>query len=126
MIWPRWDVLDTGLERNSREVARLARAQEEKMVERIQLRLTDYDHTGQWDRTLDAFARMAAALCEALGEPTDRRPGAPAEIHWAGADTTLLLEHTGSSVYLELVTNKRMSLDEELRQLEESEEEGRL
>ncbi|MCX5206228.1 DUF6301 family protein [Streptomyces sp. NBC_00237] len=127
VIWPRWDLLDTGLARSSREAADWARVQEEKMVERIRLRLTDYDFTGQWDRTLDAFARMADALCDALGEPTVRKPGSPAEIHWAAGDeTTLLLEHAGSCVYLELVTDKRLSLDEELRQLTEDEEEGRL
>ncbi|MGW7414774.1 DUF6301 family protein [Streptomyces sp. NPDC054863] len=126
MIWPRWDVLDTGFEEDSRGASRRARTPQEKMVERVRLRLTDYDHTGQWARTLDAFARMATALGDALGEPTDRRPGTPAEIHWVGDDTTLLLEHTGSSVYLELVTNKRLALDEELRQLDESDEEGLL
>jgi hypothetical protein len=87
------------------------------MVEGVRLRLTDY--AGQWDQSQDAFARMAAALRTSLGEPTDRKPGTDAEIHWAGADTTLVLDRTGGSVYLELVTNKRLSLDEELRQMDE-------
>lgn len=120
MIRPRWDLLDTGFERVGRTADRRGRAQGEEMADRVQLRLTDY--TKEWDRTLDAFARMAAALCASLGDPTDRRPGTNAAIHWAGADTTLLLWHSGSAVYLELATNKRLALDEELRQLDEDEE----
>lgn len=90
------------------------------MVERVQLRLTDYAR--QWAQTLDAFARMAVALGTSLGEPTDRRPGTDAAIHWAGEDTTLLLRHSGSAVYLELATNNQLALDEELRQMDEDEE----
>ncbi|MFE3448675.1 DUF6301 family protein [Nonomuraea sp. NPDC059194] len=117
MIWPRWDLLETGFERAGRAASRRGRVQDEKMVERVRLRLTDY--AAEWAQTQDAFARMAAALRTSLGEPTDRKPGADAAIHWAGADTTLVLEHTGDSVYLELVTNKRLSLDEELLQMDE-------
>lgn len=90
------------------------------MVERVRLRLTD--RAAEWALAQDAFARMAAALHTSLGAPTDRRPGTPAVIHWAsGPDTTLVLEHTGDSVYLELVTNKRLSLDEELLRMDEEE-----
>ncbi|MER7828414.1 DUF6301 family protein [Streptomyces sp. NPDC096097] len=115
MIRPRWDLLDTGFARNGRAAFR-----NEEMVERVRLRLTDY--AGQWTQSLDAFVRMAAALRTSLGEPTDRRPGTDAAIHWAGADTTLLLGHSGSAVYLELATNNRLALDEELRQMDEHEE----
>lgn len=87
------------------------------MVERVRLRLTDY--AAEWAPSQDAFARMAAALHTSLGAPTDRRPGSPAAVHWAGPETTLVLEHTGDSVYLELVTNKRLSLDEELLRMDE-------
>ncbi|WP_328895802.1 DUF6301 family protein [Streptomyces sp. NBC_00236] len=118
MIRPRWDLLDTGFKRPGRGSSRSRRAQDEGMVERVRLRLTDY--AADWPQSQDAFARMAAALHTSLGTPTDRRPGAPASVHWAaGADTTLLLEHTGDSVYLELVTNKRLSLDEELLRMDE-------
>ncbi|MCX5414949.1 DUF6301 family protein [Streptomyces sp. NBC_00059] len=116
MIRPRWDVLDTGFG-TAREASR--DTAQEQMVERVRLRLTDYN--GSWDQDLDAFARMTAALVAALGKPTDRKPGAHPEIHWAGADTTLVLEGTGGSVYLELATNNRLALDEELRQLDEEE-----
>lgn len=119
MIWPRWDLLDTGFERVGRAAHR-GPAQDEQTVERIQLRLTDY--TRQWTQTLDAFARMATALSRSLGEPTYRRPGSEATVHWAGADTTVLLWHSGSAVHLELATNNRLALDEELRQMDEDEE----
>ncbi|MFE3559420.1 DUF6301 family protein [Streptomyces sp. NPDC059193] len=117
MIRPRWDLLDTGFERADRATSRHGSVQDETMVERVRLRLTDY--AGQWAQVLDAFTRMAAALHTSLGEPTDRKPGADAAIHWAGSDTTLVLERAGGSVYLELVTNKRMSLDEELLRMDE-------
>ncbi|MET7366430.1 DUF6301 family protein [Streptomyces sp. NPDC005566] len=120
MIRPRWDLLDTGFERVGRAAPRRGRVQDEQMVERVQLRLTDYAR--QWAQPLDAFARMAAALGTSLGEPTDRRPGSDAAIHWAGADTTLILGHSGSAVYLELTTNNRLAGDEELRQMDEDEE----
>ncbi|MDA5284111.1 DUF6301 family protein [Streptomyces sp. Isolate_45] len=121
MIWPRWDLLDTGFDRVDRVAFGRGRAQQDKqMVERVRLRLTDY--AGQWTLSLDAFVRMAAALRTSLGEPTEFRPGTDAEIHWAGADTTLLLRHSGSAVYLELVTNNRLALDGELRQMDEDEE----
>ncbi|MFJ4840622.1 DUF6301 family protein [Streptomyces sp. NPDC088746] len=121
MIWPRWELLDTGFERVGRAASRRGRGQDEQqMVERVQLRLTDY--ASHWGQALDAFARMAAALAVSLGAPTDRRPGTDAAIHWAGADTTLLLAHSGSAVYLELATNNRLALDEELRQMDEDEE----
>ncbi|MCX4447433.1 MULTISPECIES: DUF6301 family protein [unclassified Streptomyces] len=115
MIRPQWDQLRTGFERAGRR----RRAEDEEMVERVRLRLTDY--AAGWAPSLDAFARMAAALETSLGAPTDRRPGTTAAIHWEGPDTTLVLENVGDSVYLELVTNKRLSLDEELLRLEEEE-----
>lgn len=124
MIRPRWDALDTVFEREDREGARRRREREEETAERVRLRLTD--HTRRWDQTLDAFARMSTALRDVLGEPTDRSPGRYAAIHWAGTDTTLVLERSGSSVYLELVTNKRLALDEELRQLDEMDDEEQL
>ncbi|WP_393059916.1 DUF6301 family protein [Streptomyces sp. LN549] len=117
MIRPRWDLLDTGFKRPGRASSRSRRAQDEGMVERVRLRLTDY--AADWALSQDAFARMAAALHTSLGAPTDRRPGAPAAVHWADPDTTLVLEHTGDAVYLELVTNKRLSLDEELLRMDE-------
>lgn len=117
MIRPRGDLLHTGFERSGRAASPGGSEQNEKMVERVRLRLSD--DAGQWAEVLDAFVRMAAALRTSWGEPTDRVPGADAAIHWAGPDTTLVLEHTGGAVYLELVTNKRLSLDEELRQLDE-------
>ncbi|WP_443065146.1 DUF6301 family protein [Streptomyces sp. NBC_01336] len=117
MIRPRWELLDTGFKRPGRGSSRSRRAQDEGMVERVRLRLTDY--AAEWALSQDAFARMAAALHTSLGTPTDRRPGSPAAVHWAGSDTTLVLEHTGDSVYLELVTNKRLSLDEELLRMDE-------
>lgn len=120
MIRPRWELLDTGFERDGREATRRGRVQDGQMVERVKLRLTD--RTAQWDLCLDAFVRMAAALGTSLGEPTDRRPGADAEIHWAGADTTLVLGISGSAVHLQLATNQRLALDEELRQMDEDEE----
>ncbi|MER7174441.1 DUF6301 family protein [Streptomyces mesophilus] len=120
MIRPRWELLDTGFKRTGRATARRGSAQDGQLVERVQLRLTDY--TVEWDLPLDAFVRMAAALGTSLGEPTDRRPGADAEIHWAGVDTTLVLRRSGSAVYLELATNKRLALDEELRQMDAYEE----
>lgn len=112
MIRPRWDLLRTGYERAGRR----GRAQEE-MVERVRLRLTEY--AVNWAPSQDAFARMAAALETSLGAPTERRPGSPAAVHWEGPDTTLVLENVGDSVYLELVTNKRLSLDEELLRMDE-------
>ncbi|MFF5503547.1 DUF6301 family protein [Streptomyces roseolus] len=121
VIRPQWDALDTVFVREEREGARRSREREEETVERVRLRLTD--HTDRWDQTLDAFARMSTALRAVLGEPTDRRPGRYAAIHWAGTDTTLVLERSGSSVYLELVTDKRLALDEELRQLNEMDDE---
>lgn len=118
MIRPRWDLLRTGFERADRATSRRRSAQDQEMVERVRLRLTDY--AAEWALSQDAFARMAAALHTSWGAPTDRRPGAPASIHWAaGSDTTLVLEHTGDAVYLELVTNKRLSLDEELLRMDE-------
>ncbi|MFD9541949.1 DUF6301 family protein [Streptomyces sp. NPDC060022] len=117
MIQPRWDLLVTGFERVGRATSRRKRVQDEEMVERVRLRLTDY--AAEWAPPLDAFARMAAALHTSLGAPTDRRPGTDAALHWAGSDTTLVLEHAGDSVYLELVTNKRLSLDEELLRMDE-------
>ncbi|GHA05558.1 hypothetical protein GCM10010329_30020 [Streptomyces spiroverticillatus] len=123
VIRPQWELLDTGLERDARAAALWAREQEEELVERVQLRLTDYDFSDEWDRTHDTFVRMATALCAALGDPTARRPGSPAEIHWDDTDTKLLLEHTGSSVYLERVTHHRLDLDEEVRRMDEIEEE---
>ncbi|WSF29746.1 DUF6301 family protein [Streptomyces sp. NBC_00184] len=117
MIRPRWELLDTGFKRPGRGSSRSRRAQDEGMVERVRLRLTDY--AAEWALSQDAFARMTAALHTSLGTPTDRRPGSPAAVHWAGSDTTLVLEHTGDSVYLELVTNKRLSLDEELLRMDE-------
>jgi hypothetical protein len=117
MIWPRWEQLDTGFGRDDYVSSRRARVQDQRMVERVRLRLTDY--AGKWDQVLDAFTRMSAALHASLGEPTDRRPGTDAAIHWAGSDTTLVLECTGGSVYLELVTNRRLHLDEELLRMDE-------
>ncbi|WP_189954772.1 DUF6301 family protein [Streptomyces roseolus] len=121
VIRPRWDALDTVLEREDGEGARRRREREEETVERVRLRLTDHAH--RWDQTLDAFARMSTALRDVLGEPTDRSPGRYAAIHWVGTDTTLLLERSESSVYLELVTNKRLALDEELQRLDEMDDE---
>ncbi|MFI6938597.1 DUF6301 family protein [Streptomyces sp. NPDC050418] len=115
MIRPRWDLLDTGFESSRRASGRGATAQDGEMVERVQLRLSDY--VDRWDHSLDAFVRMTAALSTALGEPTDRRPGADAEVHWAAADTALVLRSAGA-LYLELVTRNRLALDEELRQLD--------
>ncbi|MFD7057890.1 DUF6301 family protein [Streptomyces sp. NPDC059906] len=117
MIWPRWDLLDTGFERVRTVSSRRARAQDQRMAERVRLRLTDYAQ--KWDQAVDAFAGMAAALHTSLGEPTERRPGSSAAIHWAGSDTTLVLESTGDSVYLELVTNHRLHLDDELLRMDE-------
>ncbi|MFJ6431451.1 DUF6301 family protein [Streptomyces sp. NPDC091416] len=117
MIRPRWDLLDTGFERAGRARSRRRSGQGEEMVERVRLRLTDY--AAEWAPSQDAFARMATALHTSLGAPTDRRPGSPAAVHWAAPDTTLVLEHTGDAVYLELVTNKRLSLDEELLRMDE-------
>ncbi|WP_240802559.1 DUF6301 family protein [Streptomyces sp. A0642] len=120
MIRPRWDLLDTGFERVGHDATRRGRVRDDELVERVQLRLTD--RGGQWTEVLDAFAGMAAALRTSLGEPTDRKPGPEAAVHWTGADTTLILGHWGGSVYLELVTNKQLSLDEELRRMDEDEE----
>ncbi|MET9774003.1 DUF6301 family protein [Streptomyces sp. NPDC006367] len=115
LIRPRWDVLGTGFERDRHETFTVG---EEELVERVRLRLTDYAE--QWDQSLDAFARMFSALRGAFGDPTYRKPGRWAGIHWIGDDTTLLLERTESSVYLERATNKRLALDEELERLEET------
>ncbi|MYQ78115.1 hypothetical protein GTW64_13465 [Streptomyces sp. SID4923] len=113
MIRPQWDLLRTGYERAGRR----RRAQDEDMVERVRLRLTEY--AVGWAPSLDAFVRMAAALEASLGAPTERRPGAPAAMRWAGPDTTLVLENVGDSVYLELVTNTRLSLDEDMLRMDE-------
>ncbi|MFI5801381.1 DUF6301 family protein [Streptomyces sp. NPDC051561] len=121
MIRPRWDVLDTGFEETGRAATRQEKARREETTDRVRLRLTDY--RGQWDQALDAFARMATALSDALGEPAVRVPGDPAEIHWEMAtEITLVLENTGTSVYLDLATNKRLAFDEEVRRLDEDEE----
>ncbi|MEU0101417.1 DUF6301 family protein [Streptomyces sp. NPDC006267] len=117
MFRPQWEQLDTGFERDGYVSARRARVRDQTMVERVRLRLTDY--AGQWDQVLDAFAGMCAALHASLGAPTDRRPGADAAVHWAGCDTTLVLECAGGSVYLERVTNRRLHLDEELLRMDE-------
>lgn len=113
VIWPRWELLDTAIAR-----AGSRRTRDKETVERVRLRVTEYGT--RWDQPLDAFVRMAAALRTSLGEPTDRRPGDGAAIHWAAsADTTLVLERTTDAVYLELVTDKRLSLDEELLRMDE-------
>jgi hypothetical protein len=66
----------------------------------------------------DAFARAAAAVGRALGEPTGRRPGGSPEVRWRGDSSTVLLGTPAGAVQLQLASN------DYLDDMDEAEERG--
>lgn len=50
----------------------------------------------------DAFARAAGAVGRALGEPSERRPGAAPEVRWRGDGGTVLVTTPAGAVQLQL------------------------
>ncbi|MCX4093054.1 DUF6301 family protein [Nocardia sp. alder85J] len=98
----------------------LAFGLEEGRVDHIELEVSDTadDDASGHALVQDAFASMAAALTRAFGEPTQRRPGKYAEIRWAGAETTLLLERLPSLLLLRLARNAYLASQDRIDELD--------
>lgn len=61
----------------------------------------------------DAFTHAARAVGQALGEPSERLPGAAPEVRWRGARSTVAVSQPGPAVRLRLVPNEYLDdLDE--------------
>ncbi|WP_051716823.1 DUF6301 family protein [Streptomyces sp. NRRL F-5727] len=71
-------------------------------VESVGLRVAETG--GDWAAGADVFARLTGALSGPLGAPTDRRPGADAEVRWERRDTALVLSRVSGSVRLTLAS----------------------
>lgn len=112
---PNWVMLDTGYGLASGRIHGHNEAAEE-----VELRVSDFaaeDPVGR-ARARDAFARMTTALTDALGEPTERQPGASAEIRWAARTTTIRLIVLSVSVHLHLVTNSYLAIHDKMVKLD--------
>jgi hypothetical protein len=88
---------------------------------RIRLRVTPFadDDASSRAEVRDAFARLAAALTSAVGEPSTRIPGRTPEIRWAGDTTTLRLLDLSKAVQLQLATNSYLREHDEIVAAEE-------
>ncbi|MRH92887.1 hypothetical protein GFY24_36645 [Nocardia sp. SYP-A9097] len=83
----------------------------------ISTQITAYADDGATCIT-DAFAGMAVALVNAIGEPTVRVPGKYPEIRWAGTQTTLVLKSLRVTLKLDLVTNAWLAAHDQIVDLE--------
>ncbi|MFD3705018.1 DUF6301 family protein [Nocardia sp. NPDC058658] len=89
-------------------------------VTSIELQLTDFaDNPAENAEVTTAFDSITAAITAQLGEPTARVAGPPMQYRWAGAEATIRLERSAASVWLYLVTNARLALDDRSIELDE-------
>ncbi|WP_280433214.1 DUF6301 family protein [Nocardia brasiliensis] len=112
---PEWAMLDTGFGMGSGRIAGSDGAAE-YITAKVAGPAPD-DAAGH-AQSRDAFARMGAALTGALGAPTDRKPGASAEIRWAGTETTVALKDVETAVQLSLIDNAKLALRDQAVELE--------
>ncbi|QIS01697.1 hypothetical protein F5X71_04670 [Nocardia brasiliensis] len=113
---PNWVMLDVGL---GVDTGRFVGWEGQADYITVQVTGGARDQSPERAQTRDAFARMAAALTAAFGEPTTRKPGKSAEVRWAGAETTVMLQFSGVVVELSLVTNAKQALRDQAVELEE-------
>ncbi|MFE5479016.1 DUF6301 family protein [Nocardia sp. NPDC056541] len=110
---PRRIMLDTGFGPDSGTIQ--AKSGD---VTRIELQLTDYAEASEKLAVKTAFADYAQAISERLGEPTAQVTAPTPQIRWAGAETTVVLILSATSIWLNLVTNTRLAADDRNLQLD--------
>ncbi|MGW0433386.1 DUF6301 family protein [Micromonospora sp. NPDC003197] len=111
---PRRLILDTGLGPDSGNI----QAKNGQVV-RIEVQVTDFADAATQHRVAEAFEAVAEAMSEKFGVPTAAQSGPPAQLRWAGPETTLLLNRLTASVWVALVTNARLAADDRNIELEE-------
>jgi hypothetical protein len=98
-----WALLDTGLGPASGKAFA-----DNGQVERLQVDASTIGPDTIEGRTQvhAAYSAMAHTLVATLGPPSTEITSDPAELRWAGSDSTLLLQELARSIKLSLVTNE--------------------
>ncbi|MFC4377438.1 DUF6301 family protein [Nocardia halotolerans] len=88
-------------------------------VNRIEIQLTAYAETAGTPELKSAFTDFAQAIRTKLGEPTAYVEAPSPQYRWAGAQATLVLVLSATSIWLHLVTNARLADDDRNLELDE-------